>query len=295
MTESKNTFVNMINVDDASSMDIAHWWLEARQLDEGILNAEEKLEEWGETVKEQLEELEAKGKSAAKMEKMRREQEMTWKLRGWMPKWAQEAEYWLEECWYLCKNELGHQRQIYRQRKEALDMITLVKEERLLDAEERVHGQEYEGPELKEDAANWTHWEQARRKGQELVGEIKFKRHNGMLQTDEQLMAMGDKITELKAKRLICNAEANEARSMLLRWAGHTEQANIMYQKVNAEREEKLKAKYLREQSAPIEVDYYNMDIEDMIDAKRQIEYYEDKWDISHDNAVSMVLEREDW
>jgi hypothetical protein len=284
MTNNIN-YNNLVNVDNAASLDKVYWLVEERGLSLTMLQAELGLDRAKDYCAERLAELKEKC-LRAKTNGMKRV-ELEEKMKYWTfePTWIEEFnDKWFEDNAWVWHNEYEYFKIQYRQTKEVLDKL-LEELESKASLEEMINCGEFGAEEEVFDLGfNQIHYDGARNNGMRILTEIKYAMHLGTMDNDLHVRYI-QLVKNAIARREILSCEYHKCMAYLYKWSGLTKQMKEEIMKAQA----KEKSVYSPKSDVP-ESNAYSMSMEDIIDLKRAAEAICKDHYMTFEEAVSMLL-----
>ena len=304
MTNNMN-YNNIMNIDDATSMDRIYWLVEERGLSLGMLQAELGVDRAKEYCEKRLQEIGEKI-TAAKASGLKR-----WELEKRMKYWKEiktetliigdgreiECHWvndkWFEDCTKTWEGEVGYLKMQYRETKKVLEEVIEACKEKLA-FEEYIHCGEFNKKERTVELGfNSIHWEGARYNGENILREVKYVTHLGtmtddvhvnFLQRTKKAISRGE-ITSLEYHQIMAYLYAHDG---MFNEVAHSESK---IHALKAKQTAKLKEKYASQVCDVLSDNAYSMSIEDAIDLKRAAERICESQYVNLEEAIAMVME----
>jgi hypothetical protein len=285
MTNNIN-YTNLMDIDNAASLDRIYWLVEERGLSLNVLQAELGLDRAKDYCAERLAELKEKCLKAKASGIKRVELEEKAKYWNFIPDWYQDT--WFENNSWIWHGEYNYLKMQYRQTKEVLDKLIEELESKAA-FEEIVHCGEFGKEEEVFDLGfNQIHYDGARNNGIRILTEIKYAMHLGTMDNNLHVHYI-QLVKNTIARREILSCEYHKCMAYLYKWSGLTKQMKEEIVKAQA----KEKPVYSPKSDIPIS-NAYSMSIEDAIDLKRQAEAISNRHNISFQEALYSLLEEDE-
>jgi hypothetical protein len=283
MTNNIN-YNNLVNVDNAASLDKVYWLVEERGLSLNMLQAEVGLDRAKDYCAERLAELKEKCLKAKASGIKRVELEEKAKYWNFIPEWYQDT--WFENNSWIWHGEYNYLKMQYRQTKEVLDKLIEELESKAA-FEEIIHCGEFGAEEEVEiPTFNDIHWKGAKQNGLSILTEVKYLMHRGTM--DENLhVKYIKKIKTAISRREVRACEYYKVMAYLYQYSGF---ANKVAEAVDKAIELEKKDNYSIKSDVPT-ANAYSMSMEDAIDLKRQAEAISNRHNISFEEALYSLLE----
>lgn len=286
MTNNIN-YINMVNVDDSTTLDKVYWLVEERGLSLNVLQAELGLDRAKDYCAERLAELKEKCLKAKASGIKRVELEEKAKYWNFIPEWYQDT--WFENNSWIWHGEYGYLKMQYRQTKEVLDKL-IEELESKASFEEMVHCGEFgKEEEVEIPTFNDIHWKGAKQNGLSILTEVKYLMHCDTMNDDLHVKYI-QKVKGAISRREIRSCEYHKIMAYLYQYSGFT--AKVKESVAKAVELEK-KDNYSIKSDVSVS-NAYSMSMEDAIDLKRQAEVISNRHNISFEEALYGLLEDHD-
>lgn len=286
MTNNIN-YINMVNVDDSTTLDKVYWLVEERGLSLNVLQAELGLDRAKDYCAERLAELKEKCLKAKASGIKRVELEEKAKYWNFIPEWYQDT--WFENNSWIWHGEYGYLKMQYRQTKEVLDKL-IEELESKASFEEMVHCGEFgKEEEVEIPTFNDIHWKGAKQNGLSILTEVKYLMHCDTMNDDLHVKYI-QKVKGAISRREIRSCEYHKIMAYLYQYSGFTAKVKESVAKaVELEKKDNYSVK------SDVSVsNAYSMSMEDAIDLKRQAEVISNRHNISFEEALYGLLEDHD-